>query len=173
MPDITATPALATPSQIIRRALPRVSFSVAALALFGAFGGAPPFNQTSALAQSPGGRIAFAARQGGNIDIYAMNADGSHVARLANDSAAEYHLSWSPDVGRVAFASTRDGGGIWVMNVDGKGLALLANNSIVPELGISSWSPDGRRIAFASGEIYTMNPDGSGVTRLTNNTANK
>ena len=163
MPDITATPALATPSQIIRRALPRVSFSVVALAallaLFGAFGGAPPFNQTSARAQSPGGRIAFAARQGGNIDIYAMNADGSHVARLANDSAAEYHLSWSPDGGRVAFASTRDGGGIWVMNVDGSGLALLANNSIVPELGISSWSPDGRRIAFAS--------DGDGITRYT------
>jgi TolB protein len=34
-----------------------------------------------------------------------------------------------------------------------------------------SWSPDGRRIAFAKGgsEIYTMNVDGTGLTRLTDN----
>jgi Tol biopolymer transport system component len=39
-----------------------------------------------------------------------------------------------------------------------------------------SWSPDGRRIAFASDrdgnrEIYVMNADGSGQINLTNNPA--
>jgi TolB protein len=34
----------------------------------------------------------------------------------------------------------------------------------------SSWSPDGRRIAFSgSGGIYVINADGTGLKRLTNN----
>jgi len=43
--------------------------------------------------------------------------------------------------------------------------------------GMPAWSPDGRRIAFASdaieehSQIYVMNSDGSGLTRLTDNPA--
>ena len=54
------------------------------------------------------------------------------------------------------------------MNTAGSGGARRLANGLTP-----SWSPNEWRIAFASGEIYTMNPDGSGVTSLTNNTANK
>ena len=53
------------------------------LALFAAFGGAPPFTQTAARAQSPDGRIAFMSHRDGNNEIYEMNADGSGLARLA------------------------------------------------------------------------------------------
>ena len=56
----------------------------ALLALFAAFGGATPFSQTTALAQSPDGRIAFYSNRDGNNEIYAMNADGSGLARLTN-----------------------------------------------------------------------------------------
>ena len=57
------------------------------------------------------------------------------------------------------------------MNADGSGVVRLTNTP----LG-TTWSPDGRRIAFYSRrdgnrEIYAMNADGSGLARLTNNSA--
>jgi len=57
-----------------------------------------------------------------------------------------------------------------VMNADGSGVTRLTHDSAsdVEE----TWSPDGSKIAFASGtaggsDIYVMNADGSGVVRLT------
>jgi Tol biopolymer transport system component len=51
------------------------------------------------------------------------------------------------------------------MNADGSGQINLTNNPAADD--VPSWSPDGRRIAFASDrdgnrEIYVMNADGSG-----------
>ena len=139
----------------------------ALLALFAAFGGATPFTQTAALAQSPGGRIAFESDRDGNYNIYAMNADGSGVVRLTNNSDDDRYPSWSPDGRRIAFYSRRDGNsGIYAMNADGSGVVRLTRGSH------PSWSPDGRRIAFdRGGEIYAMNADGSGVVHLTDNSA--
>ena len=119
------------------------------------------------------GRIAFASDRDGNYNIYAMNADGSGLARLTNNSADDYAPSWSPDGRRIAFRSRRDGNReIYAMNADGSGVTNLTNNSDADRY--PSWSPDGRRIAFDSDrdgnwEIYAMNADGSGVTNLTNN----
>ncbi len=70
-------------------------------------------------------------------------------------------------------STPRDGNReIYVMNADGSGVTRLTYNSA--QDGTPAWSPDGRRIAFASGprgkwEIYVM--DASGVTRLTDNDA--
>jgi len=74
---------------------------------------------------------------------------------------------------RIAF--TRGFGDIYVMNADGSAPVQLTNSPTFD--GQASWSPDGRRIAFASERdaigvenphnIYVMNADGSAQTRLT------
>ena len=52
-----------------------------------------------------------------------MNADGSGVTRLTNHTADDYIPTWSPDGGRIAFTSDRDGNeDIFVMNVNGTGV---------------------------------------------------
>jgi len=129
--------------------------------------------------------LAFASNRDGNVEIYAMKDDGSGITRLTNDAAEDARPAWSPDGARIAFESTRGdlspgtcGANclyhIYVMNADGSGVARLteaATNDLFP-----AWSPDGSRIAFASGrdgnwEIYAMNAGGGGLSRLTDNPA--
>ena len=85
---------------------------------------------------------------------------------------------------KIAFSSDRDGNSlaIYVMNAaDGSGQTRLTYNPVDHDKDRDSrWSPDGKKIAFASsfrdvsghdlkGEIYVMNADGTNITRLTNN----
>ena len=73
---------------------------------------------------------------------------------------------------QIAFTSTRDGNPeIYVMDADGNNQIRLTNHPL--EDSAPSWSPDGKKIAFASNrnggrnQIYVMDNDGKNVKRLT------
>jgi Tol biopolymer transport system component/CubicO group peptidase (beta-lactamase class C family) len=104
-------------------------------------------------------------------ELFVGNADGSGQRRLLLD-VSPVAYAWSPDGGRIAFESRRDGNSeIYVMNVDGSGLRRLTRNAAYDAL--PAWSPDGRTIAFVrwrrgdAGDIYTMSADGTAQRRLT------
>ena len=76
-------------------------------------------------------------------------------------------------VTQLVFVSERDGNReIYLINSNGTGPTRLTTNAANDDA--PAWSPDGRRIAFASeraaigsSDIYIMNADGSGVVRRT------
>jgi dipeptidyl aminopeptidase/acylaminoacyl peptidase len=116
-------------------------------------------------------RIALDSDRDGNVEVYAMNADGSDVARITDHPAEDEGASWSPDGARLAFVSSRSGSfALWLMNADGSGPRALTQT---PHLeGQPNWSPDGSRIAFVSfadgdAEICVVNADGTGFRQLT------
>jgi TolB protein len=69
---------------------------------------------------------------GSLFEVYVMNADGTGVTQLTNNSAAEEEASWTPD-GRIIFDSNRDGGRrhIFIMNADGTSVTQLTSGSYV------------------------------------------
>jgi Tol biopolymer transport system component len=113
------------------------------------------------------GRIVFAKSLSGDdpfsTDIYVMNADGSggqtRLTRATDTGAYASSPSWSPDGGKIAFESDRDGSDseIYVMNAEGSGVTQLTNNNASD--GSPSWSPDGEKIAFVSDRAF-QDPEG-------------
>ena len=127
------------------------------------------------------GAILFTNDQDGDVEIFVVeadgtvvNADGTNVRQLTNNTYSDVFPSWSPDGTQIAFASDRDGDReIFVMNADGTNVRQLTNNTYND--WFPSWSRDGTQIASQSdrdgdSEIFVMNADGTNVRQLTNNT---
>jgi Tol biopolymer transport system component len=113
-----------------------------------------------------------------DIDLQMMDLE----ARLVNDTIESKPFSnstrpegparFSPDGGRIAFASYRSGAPeIWVAGHDGSGLQQITSLG-APQLLVGGWSPDGARIAFdaaiaGNDDVYVVGADGGHLRQLT------
>lgn len=122
------------------------------------------------------GQIAFTRPSSlGQPGIYVVKENGADLRRISPEGSADADLAWSPDGGRIAFTSDRDGKKrIYVANADGSNTVRLTNDQAADYQ--PAWSPDGSKVAFVSErtgsttpEIFVMNADGTNVVRLTTN----
>jgi Tol biopolymer transport system component len=127
---------------------------------------------------SPNGKeLAFETNRGGDFEIYSVNEDGSGVRNLTNSPGEDRMPEWHG--GTIAFISNRDrsprdlyGFALYTMSDNGR-TQLWRAADLHPYSAIS-WSPDGSRIAFASGReclrwgIYTIDLRTDSVARITN-----
>ena len=145
------------------------------------------------LAQLADTQIAFESTRGRNwiTEICLMDPDGEQIRQITDEPKYDGEPAWSPDGKRITFVSYRDlkelpehrvmRGDIYVMNADGSNPINLTQSPERPA-GVSSWSPDGKQIAFTSAElvvednlfhsdIWVMDADGGNPRNLTNHHA--
>ena len=110
-------------------------------------------------AWSPNGKwIAFESDRTGSLHIYRIDVDGSNLMRLTKRGSNQ-NPAWSPDSQWIAYNSYQEGNReagirgrhfLSVMTAGGKRAKQLTEGL---NLSGCTWSPDGKQIAFAAGNI--------------------
>ncbi|MCK9996890.1 MAG: PD40 domain-containing protein [Candidatus Krumholzibacteria bacterium] len=99
---------------------------------------------------SPDGiTIAFSGNYDGNHDVYTIPAGGGEPARLTWHPGWDRVIDWQPDGASVRFQSAREshtGRDLQLYTVATEG--GLPRKVILPTAGLSSYSPDGKKIAY-------------------------
>jgi TolB protein len=126
---------------------------------------------------TPDAKVLYNAREGGDLNIWRMDADGSNQVQLTADSGMNFHAAASPDGRYVVFASTRGGGpsvyNIWRMDADGSNPKQLTRggSDVSPAV-----SPDGKWVVYQSHtsgrpHLWKIPFDGGEPLQLTNTTS--
>jgi putative membrane-bound dehydrogenase-like protein len=125
---------------------------------------------------APAGTIAFASLAPRGWDLYVTDRTTGQETRLTDSPALDYNASFSPDGGRIAFVSEREGNAeLCSIRPDGSDFRRLTSHFALDDH--AAWSPDGQSILFTStreaGEpgrtwngLYRMRADGTGVERI-------
>jgi Tol biopolymer transport system component len=105
-----------------------------------------------------GGSILFVSMdQGKSLGLWSVNVADANVRALLNDEYQNISPGWSPDGSRIVFVSNRawgekriqGTGGIWTLRPDTGEVDLLLQEETVYHAR-PVWSPDGRKVAYAS-----------------------
>jgi Tol biopolymer transport system component len=94
-------------------------------------------------------------------DIVTVSRDGRDWRDVTNDESFERYVRWSPDGGRLAFGSDRNGGGqVWICNSDGTNLRQITTSQTdEASTGFPVWSPTGDRLAvYFDGTTSLLDP---------------
>ena len=112
---------------------------------------------------SPDGKwIAYASDRSGNRDIFLQGVNGQTAINLTADSADDDDQpAFSPEGERIAFRSSRDGGGIFVMGRTGESVKRLTRSGFKP-----AWSPDGAELVYTTENVELDPQNTNGVSEL-------
>jgi Tol biopolymer transport system component len=121
---------------------------------------------------TPDGRLVFSSNDGGQSDIWSMNADGSNRKQITSDAYRDEALAVSPDGRYVVFETNRQKTNrphLWQMDLDGGNLKQLTEvEDQAPHI-----SPDGRQVVYAAwnlsqgSSMWQVSIDGGVPVQLT------
>jgi Tol biopolymer transport system component len=96
--------------------------------------------------------VLYSGQETGNREIYLLSTSGQNPMNLTNDPADDDEPAASPDGERVAFRSSREGGGIWVMGRTGEGVRRVTPTGVSAAFN-PTWSPKGDEIAYTTEDV--------------------
>ena len=104
---------------------------------------------------SPDGEwVVYGGEAGARRHLFLQRVSGQNPQDIsgADSTADDDQPAFSPDGMRIAFRSSRDGGGLFVMGMTGEAVRRVSRNGFRP-----TWSPDGKQLAFTI-ENVELNP---------------
>ncbi|HIC17343.1 TPA: hypothetical protein EYO77_04440 [Candidatus Poribacteria bacterium] len=118
-----------------------------------------------------GERIAFAALDNNQMDLFTINLEDRKIERVTDDPFDDNYPVWHPKKNQIVYSSEREGKNrLVLLDLDrntGWELTHDQYNAVAP-----NWSLEGDKVIFSADlsdvfDLYTLNADGTELIRLT------